>query len=40
MDADALDDLTLLLDFWVRLGVRETSFSIPVVDGWWAIDFL
>ena len=33
MDADALDDLTLLLDLWVRLRALKTRFSVPVVDG-------
>ena len=33
MDADAVDDLTLLLDLWVRLGDHETCFSVPGVDG-------
>ena len=33
MDADALDDLPLLLDFWVRLGAREIRVSVPVLDG-------
>ena len=32
MDADALDDLILLLDIRVRLGAREMC-SVPGVDG-------
>ena len=33
MEADALDDIPLLLDFLVHLRACETHFSVPCVDG-------